>query len=79
MLTRRVREQDALLGVGLAYLVVVGSFTDLLFGWIEGVDTPAKALGWHGIWAAPVGCLTTCVVGLLSAWVGRRADGRQRS
>jgi len=69
MLTRRVRERDALFGVGAGYLLVVAAFTDLS-GLPGGV--PAKSLGFHGLWAAAAGCLTTLAVGILLSRVPAR-------
>lgn len=76
MLTRRVREPEALLGVVVGYALLLLGFTDLALS-LKGEDgatmTLAAHLGVHGIWAAFVGCGATFGVACLGSLV---APGR---
>ncbi len=78
MLTRRVRESHALVGVAAGYAVLLLGFTDLVLS-ARGADgsttTHAAHAGVHGIWAAFVGCAVTFGV----AWLGSLAGARRKS
>ena len=70
MLTRRVREVHALIGVAFGYLVLLLAFTDRLVSVDAGQGPPvtlAAYAGVHGIWAAFVGCAVTFGVACLGA------------
>jgi SSS family solute:Na+ symporter len=79
MLTRRVREAHALVGLACGYAVVLLGFTSLgarLLGRTGAAPTLAASLGLNWIWSACAGCVVTIGVALLLALASRAGNVR---